>query len=117
MKFSLGPILYFWPKKQVMDFYREAADSNVEHVYLGEIVCSKRRELKLDDYLEIAHMLREAGKKVTLSTMTLLEAPAELRELGKYCDNGEFEVEANDVSAISLLQEQGLNFTAGPAIN
>lgn len=117
MKFSLGPILYFWPKQQVFDFYQQAAESNVDHVYLGETVCSKRRELKLDDYLAIAHMLREAGKKVTLSTMTLLEAPAELRELGKYCDNGDFDVEANDVSAIGVLQEQGLNFTAGPAIN
>lgn len=76
MKFSLGPILYFWPKQQAFDFYQQAAESDVEHVYLGETVCSKRRELKLDDYLAIAHMLREAGKKVTLSTMTLLEAPA-----------------------------------------
>lgn len=63
MKFSLGPILYFWPKQQVFDFYQQAAESDVEHVYLGETVCSKRRELKLDDYLAIAHMLREAGKK------------------------------------------------------
>lgn len=117
MKFSLGAIQYFWPKQVVQNFYRQAADSAVDIVYLGETVCSKRRELKYEDYMELAHMLREAGKQVCLSTMTLLEAPSELRELRRYCDNGEFLVEANDVGGISLLQENQLPFIAGPAIN
>lgn len=117
MKFSLGPILYFWPKAQVVDFYRQAAQSAVDVVYLGETVCAKRRELRLPDYLHIAHQLREAGKEVVLSTMTLLESPADLRELRRYCDNGEFIVEANDFGAVGLLQEQGLPFVAGAAIN
>jgi len=117
MKFSLGPILYFWPKAQVVDFYRQAAQSAVDVVYLGETVCAKRRELRLPDYLHIAHQLREAGKEVVLSTMTLLESPADLRELRRYCDNGEFIIEANDFGAVGLLQEQGLPFVAGAAIN
>jgi collagenase-like PrtC family protease len=117
MKFSLGPILYFWPKQKVLAFYNAAAESSVDVIYLGETVCSKRRELRLADYLAIAHQLREAGKEVVLSTMTLLESPADLRELRRYCDNGEFLVEANDFGAIGLLQEQGLPFTAGAAIN
>ncbi|NRQ42086.1 U32 family peptidase [Rheinheimera sp. YQF-2] len=117
MKFSLGPVLYFWPKAQMLTFYREAADSDIDIVYLGETVCSKRRELKFDDYIAVAHMLREAGKQVCLSSMTLYEAPGELRELRKYVDNGEFLVEANDVGAISMLQQQGLPFVAGAAIN
>lgn len=117
MKFSLGPVQYFWPKAQMQQFYRQAADSSIDIVYLGETVCSKRRELKLADYMTLAHMLREAGKQVCLSTMTLLEAPSELRELRKYIENGEFLIEANDVGAISLLQEQSLPFVAGAAIN
>lgn len=117
MKFSLGAIQYFWPKQVVENFYQQAADSSVDIVYLGETVCSKRRELKFDDYMSIAHMLREAGKQVCLSTMTLLEAPSELRELRKYCDNGEFLVEANDVGAIPYLQEHKVPFVAGAAIN
>ena len=117
MKFSLGPVQYFWPKAQMQQFYQQAADSSIDIVYLGETVCSKRRELKLADYMELAHMLREAGKQVCLSTMTLLEAPSELRELRKYVENGEFLIEANDVGAISLLQEQSLPFVAGAAIN
>ncbi|MCO4322399.1 U32 family peptidase [Aliidiomarina quisquiliarum] len=117
MKFSLGPVLYFWPKKQMQSFYQQAAESNVDIVYLGEAVCSKRRELKFDDYMDIAHMLREAGKQVCLSTMTLLEAPSELRELRRYCDNGEFLVEANDVGAIGILNDNKLPFVAGAAIS
>lgn len=117
MKFSLGPIQYFWPKQQVSEFYRQAAESDVDLIYLGETVCPKRREYKLKDYLRLAHELREAGKQVVLSTMTLLESPADLRELRRYCDNAEFMVEANDFGALGLLQEQGLPFVAGPAIN
>lgn len=117
MKFSLGAIQYFWPRDVVMNFYQQAAESSVDIVYLGETVCSKRRELKFDDYLAIAHSLREAGKQVCLSTMTLLEAPSELRELRRYCDQGEFLIEANDVGAIAYLQEHKLPFVAGSAIS
>lgn len=66
MKFSLGAIQYYWPKDVVKSFYEEVADSNVDIVYLGETVCSKRTELSLKDYMEIAHQLREAGKQVCL---------------------------------------------------
>ena len=117
MKFSLGPILYFWDNKKVRDFYREAAESSVDIIYLGETVCAKRRELRLDDYLALAHQLREAGKEVVLSSMTLLESPADLRELNRYCDNGEFLVEANDMGAVGLLHERGLPFVAGNTLN
>lgn len=116
MQFSFGPILYFWPKAQVERFYEQVASSDVDCVYLGETVCSKRRELKFEDYFRIAQMLREAGKQVCLSTMTLLEAPSELRELRKYCDNGEFMVEANDAGAISFLHENKLPFVGGSAL-
>lgn len=117
MKFSLGPILYFWDKQKVVDFYRAAAESSVDIIYLGETVCAKRRELRLEDYIAIAHQLREAGKEVVLSSMTLLESPADLRELNHYCDNGEFLIEANDMGAVALLQERGLPFVAGNSLN
>lgn len=117
MKLSLGPLLYFWPQQQVRDFYRRVAGTSVDIVYLGETVCPKRRELKLDDYVRIAHELREAGKEVVISSMTLIESPADLRELNRYCDNGEFWVEANDMGAVALLQERGLPFVAGNTLN
>lgn len=117
LKLSLGPVQYYWPKTTMLEFYQQAAASEASVVYLGETVCSKRRELKFADYLSIAHMLREAGKEVVLSTLTMLESPSELRELRRYCDNGEFWIEANDVGAISMVQEQQLPFVAGAAIS
>lgn len=116
IKLSLGPILYFWERSKVKSFYQQAAESCIDIVYLGETVCAKRRELRLDDYIQIAHQLRDAGKEVVLSSMTLLESPADLRELNRYCDNGEFIVEANDIGAVSLLRERGLPFVAGNSL-
>ena len=72
MKLSLGPILYFWPREQVLDFYKQAATWPVDIVYLGEVICSKRRLLKPDDWLAIAEELRAAGKEVVLSTLALV---------------------------------------------
>jgi collagenase-like PrtC family protease len=117
MKYALGPILYYWPKQRVEDFYHMVAKSDVDIVYLGETVCSKRRELKIQDWLKIAQMLIGAGKKVCLSTMALLETPSDLAMLKRYCDQQDFMIEANDLSAIQLLSKQDLPFSVGPAVN
>ena len=68
MKISLGPIYYYWPKYKVYKFYEKIAKSNVDIVYLGEVICSKRHELKLEDWFTIADQLTQAGKEVVLST-------------------------------------------------
>ncbi|MGB4360887.1 MAG: U32 family peptidase, partial [Rhodoferax sp.] len=68
MKLSLGPIQYYWPRDEVLAFYEAVAPSPVDIVYLGEVVCSRRHEVRLSDWLDIAAVLREAGKEVLLST-------------------------------------------------
>jgi len=115
MKLSLGPILYYWHIDQVQDFYSQAKNWPVDIVYLGEVVCSKRRELRLLDWLKIADMLEAAGKEVVLSTLVLLEAESELITLQKICDNGDFKVEANDMAAVHLINSRP--FVAGPHLN
>ncbi|WP_425445674.1 U32 family peptidase [Vibrio albus] len=117
MKYALGPLLYFWPKNDVETFYQQAKDANAEIIYLGESVCSKRREMKPGDWIDLGRELASSGKQVVLSTMALLEAPSEISVMKKYIDNGEFAIEANDVSAIQLASEKKLPFVAGPAIN
>jgi len=116
MKLSLGPLQYFWPKAKVTEFYKQVADWPVDIVYLGEVVCAKRRELKLDDWLQIADHLNAAGKEVVLSTLILIEADSELSRLQKICDNGSYRVEANDMSAVNLLDGKS-SFVVGPHIN
>lgn len=117
MKYALGPLLYFWPKQDVEAFYQQAMSSNADIVYLGESVCSKRREMKVNHWFDIAKELSSAGKQVVISTMALLEAPSEVSVMKKYIDNGDFAIEANDVSAIQLASEKKVPFVVGPAIN
>lgn len=117
MKTSIGPIQYCWSKEKVSQFYQQVAESNIPVVYLGETVCSRRRQVKFSDYLALAHMLRESGKEVILSTLALLEAPSEYTELKKQVNNGEFIIEANDIGAVQAAKEIGLPFVCGPTIN
>ncbi|CAM3999939.1 U32 family peptidase [Vibrio neonatus] len=117
MKYSLGPLLYFWPKQDVESFYEQAKQSSADIIYLGESVCSKRRELKPQHWFDIAKDLSNSGKQVVLSTMALLEAPSEVNIMKKYIDNGDFAIEANDVSGIQLAHEKGVPFVVGPAVN
>jgi O2-independent ubiquinone biosynthesis protein UbiV len=117
MKLSLGPLQYFWPRARVLEFYNQAASWPVEIVYLGEVVCPKRRELEPEDWLELAGMLHAAGKEVVISTLTLLEAGSELGVLRRLCRNGRFMVEANDMAAAGILAEAELPFIGGPTLN
>ncbi|WP_086983170.1 U32 family peptidase [Vibrio aphrogenes] len=116
-QYSLGPILYFWPKQDVEAFYQQAKHSQADIIYLGEAVCSKRREMKPAQWFEIAKDLAQSGKQVVLSTMALLEAPSEVNVMKKYIDNGDFAIEANDVSGIQLAHQAKVPFVVGAAVN
>jgi collagenase-like PrtC family protease len=117
MEFSMGNLQFYWQQDSVLDFYQKVADSSVEHVYLGESVCSKRRELRLDDWLDVGRELSKKGKSVVLSSLALLEAKSELATLKKVCLNGELNVEANDFGAVEILTDAKIPFVAGAALN
>jgi collagenase-like PrtC family protease len=115
-RISLGPVLYYWERETLLDFYQRIADTPVDIVYLGETVCSKRRSLRNDDWLELADSLEKRGKEVVLSTLTLIEAGSELGALRRLCTNPGFTIEANDMGAVQLLAGKH-PFTTGPAVN
>ena len=117
MKLALGPVQYFWSRQRMQALYAAAANWPVDVVYLGEVVCPKRRELRLEDWLELAASLEESGKEVVLSSLALLEAGSELGVLRRLCRNGRFMVEANDMAAVSILATEGVPFVGGPTLN
>jgi collagenase-like PrtC family protease len=116
-KLALGPLLYFWSKQQVEDFYRRIAETPVDIVYLGETVCSKRRHLRRDDWFRIGEQLQAKGKTVIVSTLTLIEAASELSALKRLCVESPFPIEANEIGAVQILQDLGKPFVCGPSVN
>jgi len=117
LKLSLGPILWFWSKQTVYDFYGQAAEWPVETIYLGEAVCARRRELKAEDWFALARDLKACGKDVVLSTQTLIESEADLRRLRRICEQHDFPVEVNDQSALQVAIRRELPFITGPSMN
>lgn len=116
MKLALGSVLYYWARDTLLDFYDEIAATPVDIVYLGEAVCSRRHNLRLQDWLDVAAKLTAAGKQAVLSTQVLIESESDLKSLRNIADNGSFMVEANDMGAVHLLAGK-VPFVAGPHLN
>ena len=116
MKLALGPLQYYWPRQEVLDFYRSMAASPVDIVYLGETVCSRRHELRFDDWLALADELAAADKEVVLSSLTLVESESDLKQLRRLAEIGRHRVEANEMGAVRLLSGRS-GFVAGPSLN
>ena len=117
MKLSLGPLQYFWPRERTLAYYREAATWPLDIVYLGETVCSKRRELGTRDWIALAEELSGEGREVVLSSLALVEAESELNAVMRMIGHGGFLIEANDLTTVQLCRERGLPFVAGPTLN
>ncbi len=117
MALSIGPVLYHWPREALLHFYAEVAESAADSVVLGEVVCERRHEIKLADWLALGRDLRSAGKEVVLATQALIESEADLRLLRRIAEQGDFLVEAGDASALNVLDGLAARFVLGPHIN
>lgn len=114
---ALGPVLFFWSRDEIFRFYAEAMQWPVDTLYLGEVVCARRQQVRTEDWIALGHDLAESGKEVVLSCQALLESETDLRRLRRLVDNGRLHVEANDLGAARLARQQGLPFVAGTHMN
>jgi collagenase-like PrtC family protease len=112
---TVGPVFYYWPRRTLLEFYAAVAESAADTVVLGEVVCSRRHEMKPDDWLALARDLAACGKEVVLASQALLESAADLRGVHRWAQQDEFMVEAGDASALRALA--GRPFVLGPHIN
>lgn len=117
MKLSIGPVLYYWRREVIESFYDAMRSAPVDIIYLGETVCSKRHELRTQDWIALAQSLTQCGKEIVLSTLTLLESNADFHSVRRLCDNDLVRIEANDMAAVNLLAERKIPFCCGPAVN
>lgn len=114
MDLTLGPVLFDWGREKLLEFYKEAAGWPVSDVYLGEVVCHRKRGLTLDDIKGIGEELQNSGKNVILSTLALVSDDKELDFVREAC-RLPFAIEANDASALQMAKGKKW-LVAGPHI-
>jgi len=115
-KLTLGPVLFNWKPDVWRDFYFRIADeADVDTVYVGEAVCSKRSPFYAPHIADVIERLHGAGKEVIVSTLALIMNSREMNELRDTAGDRDLMIEANDVSACALLA--GRPHAIGPYVN
>jgi collagenase-like PrtC family protease len=113
---TLGPVLFNWQPEIWRDFYFRIADAApVDIVYVGEVVCAKRLPFFAPYLPEVVARLQSAGKQVIFSTLALTTTNRELESVRELASDASWLIEANDISAVSVLA--GRRHVVGPYVN
>ena len=104
MQIALASVPSVWGRSTIKQFYSEMAALPVDIVYVGETVCSEREVLSPADYKEIAALLKQSGKKVFISTLTLMTSSEQFNKTQELISIG-YGVEANSIGVLNLQNE------------
>ncbi|MBF0270516.1 MAG: U32 family peptidase [Magnetococcales bacterium] len=119
MKISMGPVLFEWGRAALKDFYRRMAfETAADVLYLGEVVCSKRQGIHLDELEPLVRELAPSGKELVVSTLGLVMSDEEQENLHRLKDLAVgmgLKLEANDMAGIGVGEGHAL--VAGPHVN
>lgn len=115
MELTLGPVLFEWKREELLSFYNEVAGMDVDRVYVGEVVCTKKLSLTREETPGIIKMLEASGKKVTLSSLAIVSNDEELDFTRSIVDMHS-SIEANDMSVLNIADMSAKEVFAGPHI-
>lgn len=113
---NLGPVLFNWPAEYWRDFYFKIADeTDIDTVYLGEIICSKRLPFFEKVMPSVIERLEKSKKRVILSSLSEVMIKRDRKIVEETCNIDSYLIEANDSSALFHLREKPHHI--GPFIN
>lgn len=115
MELTLGPVLFEWKREEMVKFYEGVAGMDIDTVYLGEVVCTRKLALNFDDIERIAGILADSGKKVVLSSLAVISNEEEL-EFTRRLAGFPYPIEANDMSVLNIADPSKREVLAGPHI-
>ena len=115
MELTLGPVLFEWKREELLSFYDEVAEMDVDRVYVGEVLCTKKLGLTKEDAPVIIKRLESAGKKVTLSSLAIVSNDEEIDYTRSIIDMHS-SIEANDMSVLNMIDMTAKEVVAGPHI-
>lgn len=116
MELTLGPVLFNWQPDTWRDFYFRIADeAPVDHVVLGEVVCSKRAPFFADHLPSVIDRLQAAGKRVMPGSLILVSLPRERRQMAELAAIDGMMMEVNDLTCLEAVA--GRPHAIGPFVN
>lgn len=114
MRTSLGPAPLSLGKERLFKFYKDALNYEFDDFYIGEVSCLKRGTKSKDSLLEIAHLIKNSGKNLFISSyalVTKMNQIEDIRDLLQLADG----LEVNNLAFLELDFNKTL--IAGPFLN